>query len=202
MSEIPQKQENWESFYHRLRSFAPDDQRRIDFAYHLSKNAHRNQERASGIRYFEHPRSVTLILIDECRIKDPNIIIGALLHDSLEDTAVFGNPTKLPQEDWLRNAKENLSVTFGEEVAEIVIALTNGVGNLEEASEEAILIKMADRLHNLKTLRAMPIEKQEEKVKETVEVYFPLFKKVAGKYRDEAAYLLQEMHKEIVKLSI
>src|SRR5690348_11663156 len=84
--------ENKETFQTRLRPhFSPSMQLEIKLAYVLAKFGHRAQKRkerdesGNQVRYFEHPRRVSLILMDELKIMDANMIISALLHDSLED---------------------------------------------------------------------------------------------------------------------
>lgn len=202
--------ENRISFEDRIKDFSPSDRQSIMFAYDIAKAAHRGQERDSGIRYFEHPREVALILLVECEIKSPDLIIGALLHDVLEDTSVFGNSQYSTQDELVKAARSRIPRVFGEEAAEIIISVSKPNGkdlqektkaeitkmyreNLEGASSEALLVKMADRLHNLRTLAATSKEKQKRKLKETEEIYFPLFKRVLEKYPRAGNYLFEQM---------
>lgn len=144
-------------------------------AYLLAADAHSGQYRMSGEAYIYHPLSVALILAD---IKmDSATIAAALLHDVIEDCDV---------------TKEDLAKQFGETVGELV----DGVSKLDkinfESKEEAaaasfrkmmlamvsdirvILIKLADRLHNMRTLNVMRPEKRRRIAKETLEVYAPI----------------------------
>lgn len=156
---------------------------------------------------------MALILIDECKIKDPDLIIAALLHDSIEDSAIFCN-SKKPYSEWREIAFFRLSKIFNKNAAQIIISLTKPkadgkelknkddafrlyINNLSAAPAETILIKMADRLHNLRTLKDTTPEKQRRKITETKEIYLPLFQKVLIKYPEEGRYMLDQMNKAI-----
>ncbi len=212
--------ENWDTFQARLEIFSQDDRTKIEFAYQLSKYAHKGQRRIGGERYFEHPRTVSLILLDECSITDASVICAALLHDSLEDTAIFGNPTKLLPSSLTAFSTQLISHIFYPETAGMVQSLTepyvDGVGvknkaqakaikydRLRNASEETLLIKMADRLHNLRTFFPKKGAKTpEEKITETQEILIPIFRRAAGKYPTQAQYLLEEINKAIEALKL
>jgi guanosine-3',5'-bis(diphosphate) 3'-pyrophosphohydrolase len=144
-------------------------------AYLLGARAHEGQSRVSGEPYISHPVAVARIL-SEMRM-DANSIIAAILHDVIEDTPTL---------------KENLVEEFGEEVAELV----DGVSKLTkidfrsraEAQAEnfrkmmlamvkdirVIIIKLADRLHNMRTLDAMPPDKRRRIARETMDIYAPI----------------------------
>ncbi len=212
--------ENRESFQSRLSSLSELDTKLIDFAYDIAKESHRTQSRDGGERYFEHLRSVALILIDECHVLEPDLIIAALLHDSIEDAGTFGNPN-LPYSKWRSVANFRITRMFNEKIAKIVITLTkpkvNGeeittleqsrdmyFQNLRTADSDALLIKMCDRLHNLRSLPTTTPEKRERILKETEEVYYPILEEsitLAG-YQQERNYLLREIKNEVVKLTL
>jgi GTP pyrophosphokinase len=144
-------------------------------AYLVGAEAHEGQSRVSGEPYISHPVAVARILA-EMRM-DSNSIIAAILHDVIEDTPTL---------------KEHIAEQFGEEVAELV----DGVSKLTqidfhskaEAQAEnfrkmmlamvkdirVIIIKLADRLHNMRTLEAMPPEKRRRIAFETMEIYAPI----------------------------
>lgn len=207
---------NRENFLKRFEGHPYETIETIDYAYDLAKEAHRRQVRKTGERYFEHLRNVALILIDECKIEDTNMIVASLLHDSGEDTPIFGNSTK-PYAEWKQKSSFRLSKTFNPEVAEMVLTLTKTnnatdfeskaeahhfyIENLKKASPKIRLIKMADRLHNLRTLAGSSPEFIEKQIKETREVYFPIFEDLANSYTTEAPYMLGEMEKVIKQLS-
>lgn len=144
-------------------------------AYHFGAKAHADQVRLSGEAYICHPVSVALILAD-MRL-DANAIMAAILHDVIEDTLV---------------SKETICEQFGESVADLV----DGVSKLtaldcksrDEAQAEnvrkmflamardlrVIMVKLADRVHNMRTLGTMPPGKKRRIARETLEIYVPL----------------------------
>lgn len=149
------------------------DVRTVERAYNVAAHWHKDQKRKSGDPYITHPLAVATILAELGM--NTETICAALLHDTVEDTAYTLN---------------ELRSEFGEEVA----ALVDGVTKLDKvkygASAEAetvrkmvvamsrdirvLVIKLADRLHNMRTLRYMPRDKQERKSRETLEIYAPL----------------------------
>jgi GTP diphosphokinase / guanosine-3',5'-bis(diphosphate) 3'-diphosphatase len=144
-------------------------------AYGVAHAAHRGQVRKSGEPFVYHPLATADILA-ELRL-DPTTIAAALLHDVLEDTGV---------------TKKELKERFGDDLAQIVDGVTKlkrlPSGNLEEAQAESlrkmivamskdvrvIIIKLADRLHNMRTLAYLKRETQLAKATETLEIYAPL----------------------------
>jgi GTP diphosphokinase / guanosine-3',5'-bis(diphosphate) 3'-diphosphatase len=149
------------------------DVRTVERAYEVAAHAHKDQKRKSGDPYITHPLAVATILAELGM--NTETICAALLHDTIEDTTYTLN---------------ELRSEFGEDVA----ALVDGVTKLDKvkygASAEAetvrkmvvamsrdirvLVIKLADRLHNMRTLRYMPRDKQERKSRETLEIYSPL----------------------------
>ncbi len=147
----------------------------INRAYQVAAEAHRNQLRSSGESYINHPLAVARIVADIGL--DETSIAAALLHDAVEDTEI---------------TLEDVRAGFGDEVAAIV----DGVTKLErirfdsrEAQQAAtmrkmlvamardlrvLVIKLADRLHNMRTIAAMPVEKQQRIAQETLDIYAPL----------------------------
>jgi len=148
----------------------------IQKAYEFAEIAHAGQKRYSGTPFIEHPLAVAEILADH-KLDTASIAAG-LLHDTIEDSGV---------------SREELEKEFGSEVAQLVEGVTKiGSITLRGSSEEffvenlrkmllamakdlrVILIKLADRLHNLETLKYLPEEKQFKKAQETLEIYAPL----------------------------
>lgn len=144
-------------------------------AYNLANEAHKGQMRLSGEPYVIHPIEVASILVDIGL--DTNTIAAALLHDVVEDSEY---------------TYEDIEKQFGSEVAELVEGVTK-LGKIEYKSREeeqadnvrkmvlamakdirVVLIKLADRLHNMRTLRFKSPEKQREKAKEVFDIYAPL----------------------------
>ena len=156
-------------------------------AYVFAARAHKGQVRRSGEPYLSHPLEVTNILAD-MRL-DRTTLVAALLHDVLEDTDVAA-----------ADVREN----FGKDVADLVEGVTK-IGRFQDTPPEdrraetirkiilamtddirVIFIKLADRVHNLKTLEALPQEKQKQVARETLEVYAPIADRLGmGRIRAE-----------------
>ena len=152
------------------------DLSRIEKAYYFAEECHKGQLRASGEPYFLHPEAVSLIVASELKL-DVTSICAALLHDVVEDTPV---------------KTEEIEKLFGSNVAEIVEGVTKlnkcfftSASAAQAASFRkmilamtkdlrVILIKLADRIHNVRTLQYKPIEKQKNTARETLEIYAPL----------------------------
>lgn len=197
--------------------FSPEDIENIDFAYDLAKEAHRTAVRDEGMRYFEHPRSGCLIMLDELDLYDRDLLISFLLHDVGEDTPMFGNITK-SYDEFVFKARLRLVKLFGEKVADIVIRLTKpSVENIrfnskQEAfdfyvkelakNEDAVLLKMVDRLHNLRTLPQNRPEKIEKQIRETVEVFLPVFEAVGGDRKKYTELLVNKIKEQLITLGL
>ncbi|HNU94719.1 MAG TPA: bifunctional (p)ppGpp synthetase/guanosine-3',5'-bis(diphosphate) 3'-pyrophosphohydrolase [Bacillota bacterium] len=160
----------------RVRATRPDvDVSIVERAWDYAEQAHHGQIRESGEPYFDHPAAVAFILAD--MDLDPNTIASGLLHDVVEDTGKH---------------YEELASAFGTEVAGLVDGVTKlsrmDFKTREEQQAESlrkmfvamakdirvILIKLADRLHNMRTLRECQLDKQKRVAGETVEIYAPL----------------------------
>lgn len=167
--------ENKETFQARIQPyFSPSEQLDIKLAYTLAKFGHRAQLRkelidGKPIRYFEHVRRVAIILMDDLKIMDRDMIIAALLHDSLEDTQDL--------------TAELLEHSFGTNVATMVTRLSKipKEGYHERLKNchhwQTLALKMCDRLDNLRSLMVpgVTLEFQKRQILETKEHYFPLF---------------------------
>lgn len=184
----------------------------IEFAYDMSKEAHRTQSRDGGLRYFEHPRAGCLILMDELGVYDPDLLVAFLLHDVGEDTPLLGN-RKLSYEKFAATLGARVSPIFGSRVADTVLRLTKPavgtasfmtkgeafqfyIGELKK-SEDAIILKMVDRLHNL---RSLPLHKPswiKKQIEETESVYMPIFTALEGGI---AETLVSKIRSEITRL--
>ncbi len=159
-----------------IKKYNPsDDMDIVERAYNYAFKAHYGQKRVSGEDYIVHPLEVAKILAE---LNMDNITIAAgILHDVIEDT---------------KCTYEDCKSLFGEEIAMLVDGVTK-LGRLEYKTKEeqqaeslrkmfiamakdirVVLIKLADRLHNMRTLRYMPTEKQKDKARETMEIYAPI----------------------------
>lgn len=175
----------------------------IDRAYDFAKRAHSEASREGGGRYFEHCRSVALILIQEAGVRDPNVIAAALLHDSVEDTSIFGSVAVHGPIGVRKVAHKRIADFFNTDVADTVLAVTkvhrtgdheldaqNKISyfeNLMNAGLGAILVKMADRLHNLRSLESRPIKKQRAQYEETSGKLIPVFEAALVRFQPEVA---------------
>jgi GTP pyrophosphokinase len=160
----------------RVRRYNPQtDEDLLNRAYVYAMQAHGAQKRASGDPYFSHPLEVAAILT-ELKLDDATIV-AALLHDTIEDTA---------------STREEIDRLFGEEIGALVDGLTK-LKKLDLVSKQAqqaenfrklmmaisqdvrvLLVKLADRLHNMRTLGAMRDDKRQRISQETLEIYAPL----------------------------
>jgi GTP pyrophosphokinase len=164
-----------------------DDLEIIRKAYDFSLKHHQGQTRASGEPYLIHPLEVSLVLAD--MKLDSTAISAGLLHDAIEDTPV---------------THEDIRREFGEQVVHIVEGVTKidkiNLASREERQAEnvrkmvlamvddirVVLIKLADRLHNMRTLKHLPEERRQHIAKETLEIYAPLAHRLGmGKVRGE-----------------
>ena len=160
----------------KANNFSPADVERVIKAYELASEAHSGQKRRSGEPYIIHPVAVAQILADMCM--DADSICAALLHDVVEDTeyteaqirAKFGETieqlvdgvTKLGQISVNASREEQQN----ENVRKMFLAMSKDI--------RVIIIKLADRVHNMRTLRFMPEEKRRYKARETLEIYAPI----------------------------
>ena len=160
-----------------IRKYHPsDDISQIEKAYKIAREAHKDQKRKSGEPYIIHPLCVAIILAD--LELDKETIIAGILHDVVEDTIMtlgevekeFGaevallvdGVTKLTQLSWSMDKVE----IQAENLRKMFLAMAKDI--------RVILIKLADRLHNMRTLQYMKPEKQKEKARETMDIYAPI----------------------------
>jgi guanosine-3',5'-bis(diphosphate) 3'-pyrophosphohydrolase len=160
---------------HAEEAALPIDRARVEEAFVFACEHHADQRRKSGEDFIVHPVSVAKICAG-MRL-DTETLVAALLHDTVEDTSA---------------SLEEVQELFGEEVSALVDGVTKLTGITFTSRDEAqaenyrkmmvamasdirvILIKLADRLHNMRTIDAMPKQKQIEKAKETLEIYAPI----------------------------
>ncbi len=157
------------------KDYSPEEISLIEKAYHFAEEAHRGQKRESGEPYFSHCRAVAEMLMD--MHMDCMSICAALLHDMVEDTPIgvemlrgeFPNPipdlvlgvTKISSIQF-RSAREKQA----ENLRQMILAMARDI--------RVIIIKLCDRIHNLRTLDALPLERRQRIAKESLEIYAPL----------------------------
>jgi GTP pyrophosphokinase/guanosine-3',5'-bis(diphosphate) 3'-pyrophosphohydrolase len=159
-----------------VRNYNPrTNEKLLRQAFDYGREMHEGQFRRSGEPYFSHPVAVAAILTEQ-RLDDATLVT-ALLHDTIEDT---------------KSTYAEISRRFGEEIAELVDGVTK-LTNLQLSSTETkqsenfrklfmamskdlrvILVKLADRLHNMRTIKSLKPEKQAQKARETMDIYAPL----------------------------
>ncbi len=172
----------------KVKAYRPaEDQALVKKAYEFSEQHHKGQVRQSGEPYLVHPLEVA-ILLAEMRL-DATAIVAGLLHDAVEDTTV---------------TVDEIKAEFGEQVAHIVEGVTKiskiDFASSEEAQAEnvrkmvlammddirVVLIKLADRLHNMRTLKYLSEDRQQKIARETLDIYAPIAHRLGmGKVRGE-----------------
>ena len=177
MDDFSSPEELFDELIRSVKKYHPStDLSMIEKAYRIASNAHKDQKRKSGEPYIIHPLCVAIILAD--LELDKETIVSGILHDMIEDTIM---------------TKESVVKEFNAEVAEIVDGVTK-LGQLSYSSDKVeaqaenlrkmflamakdirvIMVKLADRLHNMRTLQYMKPEKQKEKARETIDIYSPI----------------------------
>ena len=177
MSDFTSPEELYQELIKGICKYHPStDLSMVEKAYNIASEAHKDQKRKSGEAYIIHPLCVGIILAD--LELDKETIVAGLLHDAVEDT-------------WM--TYEEVEKEFGSDVANLVDGVTK-LGQLSYSKDKVevqaenlrkmflamakdirvILIKLADRLHNMRTLQYMTPAKQQEKAKETMEIYAPI----------------------------
>lgn len=185
---------NREQFMERLKPyFTVSEMNDIEAAYFFCKYAHRGQKRDDGRRYFDHPRAVAWILIDELGIDDADAVIIALLHDLQEDSFIM--------------TEARIEINFGRTVALGVRNMSKNTTAKDNywprfitfAQWRELVCKLADRLHNLRTLSVCTVEKQRRKLLETESVIYPLFDRASDLTPSQYQPALQNLCKMIVQ---
>ena len=197
------------SFYKECKSYLhPNDIKKIQKAYSFAFYAHTGQKRKDGSDYITHPVAVTEILL---KLKmDTDTICAGLMHDVLEDCNV---------------QKNNLAKIFGDDVAHIVDGVSKlGQIDLQSVADKnannlqkmalamandvrVVLVKLCDRLHNMRTIEFMPRKKQIQKSKETLDLYGPLalrigMQDIRAELEDRAFKCIHPMRADLLKKAI
>ena len=197
------------SFYKDCKSYLnPNDIKKIQKAYSFAFYAHTGQKRKDGSDYITHPVAVTEILL---KLKmDTDTICAGLMHDVLEDCNV---------------QKNNLAKIFGDDVAHIVDGVSKlGQIDLQSVADKnannlqkmalamandvrVVLVKLCDRLHNMRTIEFMPRKKQIQKSKETLDLYGPLalrigMQDIRAELEDRAFKCIHPMRADLLKKAI
>jgi GTP pyrophosphokinase len=186
--EAPQAEELFRSLEAKVRGLRPkEDLKALERAYQFASEAHKTQTRKSGEPYVTHPLAVALILAD--MQMDLVCLQTGLLHDVLEDSSV---------------TLDQIREKFGEDVARCVDGVTKltkiSFANREDRQAESlrkmllamttdirvVIVKLADRLHNMRTIASLPRDRQEHIAQETIDIYAPIAHRLGmGKIRGE-----------------
>lgn len=191
----------FELFFGPLEAaLTPNSIERIRFAYFVSKYGHADDTREDGSRYFDHPKGAAWIYISELGGRDERTIIDVLLHDISEDTYLL-SPFRISQ-------------NFGEDIALDLHALTKlPKGKRGEAKETAgdylgrvidrgpwaILTKLLDRLHNMRTVHARSVEKRREQVEETQDLHLKLLVPALMRHGDPWTAHAKALHAKMLE---
>jgi GTP pyrophosphokinase len=176
VSSAPEDAGGVEGLLRKVRAYNPKaDVRQVQRAFDFAEESHRGQVRKSGEPFIRHPLGVAHILADLGM--DTTTLVSALLHDVVEDTdlslekiesefggevgAIVDGLTKLDRIEYRTREQEQ-----AENVRKMIVAMARDI--------RVLIIKLADRLHNMRTLGSLPRARQEEKATETLEIYAPL----------------------------
>lgn len=196
--------DGFKAFFEEVKKNPQYDYKKIEKAYNLARDAHKNQRRRSGEPYIMHPVAVAKILFSFGM--DNECIIGALLHDVVEDTEYnidyikkeFGDEVALLVDGVTKLGQIPLSTreeVQAENIRKMFIAMNEDI--------RVIIIKLCDRLHNMRTAKFWPEYKQREKSLETLEIYAPIahrlgIRPIKEELEDLAIYYLDPIaYKEI-----
>ena len=186
--EIPQAEQSFHSLEEKARGLRPnDDLQVLEKAYRFAAGAHKEQKRKSGEPYITHPLAVAHILAD--MQMDVVCLATGLMHDVVEDCGI---------------TLEQMREQFGEDVARCVDGVTKlskiSFANREDRQAESlrkmllamttdirvVIVKLADRLHNMRTIGSLSPERQERIAQETIDIYAPIAHRLGmGKMRGE-----------------
>lgn len=186
-------------------------------AYHFAYSAHIGQKRESGADYFEHLRGTAQILNDELGCTDTGMLCAAMLHDVVENSPIFHRMISDSPQPYF-HVHRRLTDEFGAKVAQLVLAVTKlpktrlsrqerlerHLEQLSKSSPEVLVLKAADRLHNLRTLDSISGEKRGRIMEETQAYFIPLFEAAASSncppWSEYAAVLLRKINAQLKQL--
>jgi len=185
-----------ERYHYLIEQLAPrlseTEMEQVRRAYALAEAAHCGQTRDEGTPYIIHPVRVAIALVDELDIHSPELVCAALLHDVIEDS-----PT----------TREEIAGEFGEEIADVVwlltkledVSLSDYLAAIEAASETgAPVVKLCDRLDNLRSLADSPkIAKKHSYIRTTEAFYLPMASRTSSYLHAEISRLLEEVRLQV-----
>ena len=166
-------------------------------AYEVAYEAHAGQTRDEGTPYITHPIRVAVSLVDELNLFSPTLICSALLHDVIEDSNI---------------TREDIGQMFGEEIAEVVwlltkleeVRLSEYLARIEAAADTgAPLVKLCDRLDNLRSVTYTPrLEKKRRYIRTTEDLYLPMAARTNRYLHDELQRWLEAARKHVETVRI
>ena len=143
----------------------------VKAARDFAARAHESQKRQNGEAYITHPEAVARILYDEWGVRDEKIIAAAFLHDVLEDTKVLIGEISVRFGEEVAGMVEGVSKFYSEDKEEVDRKTLRKVVETGYVDYRVSLLKLADRLHNMRTMGDMPTDKRIDKSRETIDVY-------------------------------
>lgn len=200
---------DWQAFKDMLYlKMRPDDVELVMEAYNDAKHGHgyQQQKRDNGERYFEHPKRVAIILIHNFGIYDPDMLIAGLLHDTVEDTYLFGN---------VEEAAARIQRRYNKRVSAFVLALTKEPSLREgdkpdrdrryferviQEGPKTTILKLADRLDNLRDLSRCSARKKPHYLEETEQYILPMALEAASKVSQEMAERIKKARQEMIDI--
>ncbi len=190
----------YKKFFAPLAALSPADNEKVHCAYIFSKHGHEGEIRDDGSRYFDHPKGSAWIYINELGGRHVRTIIDILLHD-LQEQSYLLSPFRL-------------RLNFGKKIGNDLLALTKLAKGKEttkgylariiERGAPAIIAKICDRLHNMRTLKACSARKQKHVLEETrkyhIPILFPALSACGPEHKEIAALLLKKLEKAMAAL--
>lgn len=190
----------------------------VEKALGIAQLAHGFMKRKDGSYQIDHVYGSLNILHFEANFKDPDTDIALLLHDAPEDSDLFGKKEGRTNSKWMAEVQNNIERNFGTRIARLVLPVTkpivDGVEIMDEVQRDdqyrkvmkvagakepkILLMKMADRLHNLRTLGALPIEDQIKTIEDTRTLYVPIWQLALLAYPDAAGTLIKKIREQLI----
>lgn len=213
--------ESWSTLQPKISDFTQHDRNLIHAAYSLAALTHTGKMRDTQDPYITHPLAVAITILDEFGLKDPDLAIGGLLHDTgEEDVTPYGDQSPIGYRKWIGDVSFILTRLFNPQVAAIMKSVTRpkvdmidvysrteaeeiSLDNLINGPINGVIVKMSDRLHNIRTLWGVSDpRKRVLKIDETRQVFYPIFQTASIHHPVVVQYALEQMEAAIYGLQV